>query len=279
MYKILHKEALTRTVNLFEIESPAIARKAQPGQFVMLMVEEDGERIPLTIADWNRERGSISIVVSAVGATTGKLSKMGEGDSVPHFVGPLGVPATIGKFGDVACVTTGYGKVTAVPIARALREAGNKVHSVISAATRDDLFGMDRLANVSDDLTVTTSDGSYGERGWVIEPLRRMLGGDRPLNMVFTIGSICAMRQVAMATKRHGIKTMVSLNPIMVDGTGMCGACRVSIGGCTKFACVDGPEFDGHEVDWDLLQARRCTYPVPLDEASAATRCDSCGQW
>ncbi len=279
MYKILHREDLTPTVHLFEVEAPAVAKKAQPGQFIMLMVDEKGERIPLTIADWNRERGSISIVVSEVGTTTGKLNKMKKGDSLAHFVGPLGKPVEIDKFGNVACVATGYGMTSIVPVAGALRRAGNKVHSIISAPTKADLFGIDRLNKVSDSLVVATSDGSYGEPSWVIEPLRRLLSGNEPINRVFVVGSICMMKLVSAITKEFGIKTMVSLNPVMVDGTGMCGACRVSVGGETKFACVDGPEFDGHEVDWDLLIVRRCTYPVSLEEAAIATRCQYCGQW
>ena len=279
MYNILHREDLTPTVHLFEVEAPFIARKAQPGQFVILMVDEKGERIPLTIADWDCRRGSISIVVSEVGTTTRKLSQLKKGDSVAHFVGPLGKPAEIDNFGDVACVAMGYGMATIVPIARALREAGNKVYTIISAPTKTDLFGIDRLSKVSDTFIVTTSDGSYGEQSWVIEPLRRLLDGSQPISRVFVIGSLCMMKLVSAVTKEFGIKTVVSLNPVMVDGTGMCGACRVSAGGETKFACVDGPEFDGHGVDWDLLMARRCTYPVRLAEAASAYRCQYCGQW
>lgn len=279
MYKILRREDLTPTVHLFEVGAPFVARKAQPGQFVILMVDEKGERIPLTIAEWDRRRGSISIVVSEVGTTTSKLSRLKKGDSVAHFVGPLGKPAEIDNFGNVACVAMGYGMVTIVPVARALREAGNKVYTIISAPTKTDLFGIDRLSKVSDTLTVATSDGSYGEQGWVIEPLRRLLDEGQPINRAFVIGSVCMMKLVSAVTKEFGIKTVVSLNPVMVDGTGMCGACRVSVGGNTKFACVDGPEFDGHEVDWHLLMARRCTYPVRLEEVATVYRCQYCGQW
>jgi ferredoxin--NADP+ reductase len=243
------------------------------------MVDEEGERIPLTIADWDLDRGSISVVVSAVGVTTRKLNMLKPGDGVAHFIGPLGRPATIDNFGSVACVAMGYGKATMMPIARALRNAGNKVHSIVSATTKDDLFGMDRLGKFSDTLSVSTSDGSYGERGWVIEPLKRLLKGGATIARVYVIGSICMMKLVSAATREFNVKTFASLNPIMVDGTGMCGACRVSVGGTTKFACVDGPEFDAHQVDWDLLSARRCTYPVPLDVVATSNRCQSCGQW
>ena len=279
MYNILRKKDLTPTVHLIEVEAPAVARKAQPGQFIMLMVDEKGERIPLTIADWDTGRGSVSFVVSEVGVTTGKLGRLKEGDSLAHFAGPLGKPAEIDKFGNVACVVMGYGMATIVPIARALREAGNSIYSIASAPTKADLFGIDHLKNISDALVVTTSDGSYGEHGWVIEPMRRLLGGDKPINRVFVIGSICMMKLTSAITREFEVKTMVSLNPVMVDGTGMCGACRLSVGGKTRFACVDGPEFDGHEVDWDLLMARRCTYPVSLEETATSYRCQFCGQW
>ncbi|MDD5038823.1 MAG: sulfide/dihydroorotate dehydrogenase-like FAD/NAD-binding protein [Dehalococcoidales bacterium] len=279
MYKILNKEDLAPTVHLLQVEAPLVASKAQPGQFVMIMVDEKGERIPLTIADWDNKNGSVSIVVSEVGTTTGKLSRLKQGDSVAHFVGPLGKPADIGNFGNVVCVVMGYSMYTIAPVARALHEAGNKVHAIISAQTKTDLFGIERLRKVSDTLTVATSDGSFGEQGWVIEPLRRLLQEGQPINRAFVVGSVCMMKLVSAVTREFGIKTMVSLNPIMVDGTGMCGACRVSIGGNTRFACVDGPEFDGHEVDWDLLMARRCTYPVSLKEVATAYRCQSCGQW
>lgn len=279
MYKILRKEDLTPSVHLFEVEAPAVARSAQAGQFIILMVDEKGERIPLTIADWNRDKGTVSFAVSEVGVSTSKLGRLKVGESLDHLVGPLGKPAEIGIFNEVACVAIGYGLVTMVPIAQALRGAGNRVHCIASAPTRADLFGLDRLGQASDSLVVTTSDGSYGEPGWVIEPLQRLLGSGQPIHRVFVIGSVCMMKLVSAVTKQFGVKTMVSLNPVMVDGTGMCGACRVSIGGNTKFACVDGPEFDGHEVDWDLLMARRCTYPVRLEEVASAFRCQYCGQW
>ena len=259
MYKVLLKEDLTPTVHHFEIEALEVAGKAQPGQFIMVMVDEKGERIPLSIADWDTSRGSISVVVSQVGQTTGKLGALKEGDSLAHFVGPLGKPAEISRFGNVACVAIGYGMATMVPIARALRKKGNKIYSIISAPTQADLFGVDRLKKVSDELTVTTTDGSYGETGWVIEPLRALLGREQ-IDKAFVIGSVCMMKMVSAVTREFGVKTMVSLNPIMVDGTGMCGACRVSVGGVTKFACVDGPAFDGHEVDWKELLQRRKTY-------------------
>lgn len=278
MFKVLRGEDLTRTVHLLEVEAPAVARKAEPGQFVMVMVDEHGERIPLTIADWDRDRGSISIVVSEVGTTTGKLGRLKEGDALAHFVGPLGRPATIDRFGNVACIAMGYGMATMVPIARALKEAGNRIHTIISAPVKADLFG-ERLASLSDSFVATTADGSSGRQGWVLEPLRELLQGNNHIDRAFAVGSVCMMKLVSAVTGESGVKTVVSLNPIMVDGTGMCGACRVSVAGETKFACVDGPEFDGHEVDWDLLMLRRCTYPVPPDKTATVYRCQFCGQW
>jgi len=278
MYKVVGKQKLAPGVYMLEIEAPAVAKKAAPGQFVMLMVDEKGERIPLTIADWNTENGTVSLVVSQVGSTTGKLANLEPGDTLAHFVGPLGKPAEIASFGNVACVVMGYGMVTIVPIARALKEAGNRIYSIVAAPSQAALLKLDYLQGVSHELIVATSDGSCGEKGWVIEPLRRLIQKNE-IKRVFNIGSLCMMKLVCVTTKEFKVKTMVSLNPIMVDGTGMCGACRCSVAGKTRFACVDGPEFDGHEVDWDLLMARRCTYPVSLEEAASAYRCQYCGQW
>jgi len=278
MYKVVGKQKLSSSVYMLEIEAPAVAKKAAPGQFVMLMVDEKGERIPLTIADWNTENGTVSLVVSQVGSTTGKLANLKPGDTLAHFVGPLGKPAEIASFGNVVCVVMGYGMVTIVPIARALKEAGNRIYSIVAAPSQTDLLKLDYLQGVSDEMVVATSDGSYGEKGWVIEPLRRSICKNE-IQRVFNIGSLCMMKLVCATTKEFKVKTMVSLNPIMVDGTGMCGACRCSVAGKTRFACVDGPEFDGHEVDWNLLMARRCTYPVSLEEAASAYRCQYCGQW
>jgi len=276
MFRIISKEPLSPTVSLYKVEAPAIAAKALPGQFIMLMTDEKGERIPLTIADRDRVEGSVSLVVSSVGHTTGKLSALKGGDSLAHFVGPLGKPAEIGNFGNVACVAIGYGMATIVPLARELKAAGNRIFSIISAPTKEDLLLPERLGAASDKMVVTTSDGSAGEIGWVIEPFKALLASEQ-INRVVAIGSLCMMKLVAGVSR--GIKTVVSLNPIMVDGTGMCGACRVAIAGKTKFACVDGPEFDGHAVDWDLLMSRRCSYPVDVAAAASSYRCQCCAQW
>ena len=278
MYKILFKEDLAPSIHLLKVEAPAIARKAKAGQFVVVRVDEKGERIPLTIADWDSEEGSITVVFNEVGRTTHKLAELRVGDFITNFVGPLGLPAHIEKFGTVVCVATGYGIATIVPIARALRQEGNRLISIIWAQSKALLFGEDRLQSLSDWLIVTTGDGSYGREGFVLEPLEELLQGDEKVDRVIVIGSTCTMRLCAATTKPFGVKTIVSLNPIMVDGTGMCGVCRVSIGGVTKFACVDGPEFDGHEVDWALLMARRCTY-CGEPYSVLQYQCRHCAQW
>ena len=263
LYRILARQDLAPSIHLFKIEAPAIARKAQPGQFVILMVDEKGERIPLTIADWDKEEGSVTIIFNEVGATTHKLAALQAGESIFSFTGPLGLPAEIEKFGTVVCVAGGFAVAPIMPIARALKQAGNKVISILGARNKDLLFWEDELRSVSDQLIVTTDDGSYARKGLVTEPLKELLEGTERINRVIAIGPSIMMKFCAKTTEPFGVKTIVSLNPIMVDGTGMCGCCRVSVGGETKFACVDGPDFDGHQVDWDLLFARQRIY---LDE-------------
>lgn len=263
MYKILLKQRLTPNIYLFKVEAPAVAKKAQPGQFVVIRVDDKGERIPVTIADWDNEEGNVAIVFMEVGTTTGKLALLEAGDSIANFVGPLGLPTHIEKFGTVVCVAGGFAVATIMPIARAMREKGNKVISILGARSKDLLFWEDELRSVSDQLIVTTDDGSYGRKGLVTEPLKELLEGNGKIDRVIAIGPSIMMKFCAKTTEPFGVKTIVSLNPIMVDGTGMCGCCRVSVGGVTKFACVDGPDFDGHQVDWDLLFARQRIY---LDE-------------
>jgi ferredoxin--NADP+ reductase len=260
MSLILNQEKLAPSVNLLKIDSPAVARKAQAGQFVIIRVDEWGERIPLTIADWDRDEGSVTIVFMEVGKTTRQLATLKAGDSLANFAGPLGLPTEIEKFGTVACVAGGFAVAVIMPIARALKENGNKIDSILGARSKDLLFWEDHLRSVSDQLIVTTDDGSYGRKGLVTEPLKELLEGDQKVDRVIAIGPSIMMKFCAKTTQPFGVKTIVSLNPIMVDGTGMCGCCRVSVGGATKFACVDGPDFDGHEVDWDLLLARQRTY-------------------
>ncbi len=269
MYKILKREDLTPNIHLYKFEAPEVARKARPGQFIVIRIDEKGERIPLTVADWDEKEGSVTMVCMEVGTTTNRLAALGTGDSIADFVGPLGKPTEIEKFGTVCCVAGGFAVAVVMPIARALRQAGNTVISILGARNKDLLFWEDELRNVSDELIVTTDDGSYGRKGLVTEPLKEILEGDKNVNRVIAIGPSIMMKFCALTTKPFGVKTIVSLNPIMVDGTGMCGGCRVEIGGETKFACVDGPEFDGHLVNFELLMARQKTYTEAETEAHA----------
>ncbi len=268
MYRVLAREDLTPEIHLFRVEAPGVARKAQAGQFVIVRSDEKGERIPLTIADWDEKEGSVTVVFMEVGATTRKLSCVNAGEAILDFVGPLGRPTEIEKFGTVACVAGGFAIATIVPIARAMREAGNRVVSIMGFRTRDLVFWEDRLGSVSDELIVSTDDGSYKRKGLVTEPLKELLQNTR-IDRVIAIGPTVMMKFCSLTTKPFHVKTIVSLNPIMVDGTGMCGCCRVSVGEETKFACVDGPDFDGHEVDWDLLMSRQRAYLEEEKEASA----------
>ena len=259
MYRIIVKEKLAANIFLMEVEAPEVAKKARAGQFIIIRVDEQGERIPLTLADWNADKGSVTFVFMVVGTTTKKLALLDVGDSLVNFVGPLGHPTEIEKFGTVVCVAGGYAVATIAPVARAMREVGNKVISIMGFRTKELVFWEERLRSVSHELIVTTDDGSYKRKGLVTEPLKELLVGGG-VNRVVAIGPTPMMKFCSLTTKPFGVKTIVSLNPIMVDGTGMCGCCRVSVGGETKFACVDGPEFDGHEVDWDLLVNRQRTY-------------------
>jgi len=263
LYKILLKQDLAPSIHLFKVEAPLVAAKARAGQFVVVRIDEKGERIPLTIADWDEKEGSITIVFMEVGTTTARLALFKVGEAIADFVGPLGVPAHIEKFGTVVCVAGGVGTAVVAPIARALKQAGNKIISILGARSQNLIFWEDELGSVSDQLIVTTDDGSYGRKGVVTEPLKELLESGEKVDRVIAIGPSIMMKFCSLTTLPFGIKTIVSLNPIMVDGTGMCGCCRVSVGGETRFACVDGPDFDGHQVDWDLLLARQRIY---LDE-------------
>lgn len=266
MFQILQKEPLATNTKLFDLEAPLIAKKCQPGQFVILRLSEQGERIPLTIADYNREKGTITIVVQEVGKTTYQLGKLDAGDKILDLIGPLGNPSEIENFGTVVCVGGGVGIAPIYPITRALRQKGNKIISIVGARTRELLFWESRMKEISNELIVTTDDGSYGRKGVVTEPLKEILEREK-VNRVISIGPPIMMKFVTRTTQPFNVKTIVSLNPIMVDGTGMCGACRCSVGGKTKFACVDGPEFDAHEIDFELLMNRLRVY---LDEEKKA---------
>lgn len=256
MYKILKKEDLSPTVHLLRIDAPAIAKKARAGQFVTVMSHEKGERIPLTLADWDKEAGTVDIVFLEAGKTTKQMAQLQAGDSLYSFLGPLGVPSNIERFGHIVCVGGGVGIAAIAPIARALKEAGNKVTSIIGARTKDLLFWEEKMRAVSDSLVVTTDDGSHGRKGVVTEPLKELLERGE-VNRVIAVGPAIMMKFCSLTTLPYKIKTIVSLNSVMVDGTGLCGSCRVSVGGETKFACFHGPDFDGHQVDWNLLLSRQ----------------------
>ncbi|MBE0427518.1 MAG: sulfide/dihydroorotate dehydrogenase-like FAD/NAD-binding protein [Nitrospirae bacterium] len=267
MFEIVKKEELSDAVTLFEIEAEDIAKKAKAGNFFILKINEQGERIPLTIADFDRDRGTITTVFQKIGKTTHHLGTLNEGGFISDVIGPLGKPAHIEDFGTVVCVGGGVGIAPVYPIAKAFKEAGNTVISIIGARTKNLIFWEDKMRAVSDDLIVTTDDGSHGRKSVVTVPLDELLRTDKSINLVIAIGPAIMMKFVCITSEKYNVKTLVSLNSIMVDGTGMCGSCRIEVGGEIKFACVDGPEFDGHKVDFDLLMARQRMY---LDEEKFA---------
>jgi ferredoxin--NADP+ reductase len=278
LFKILEKTFLQEIVVKMVIEAPEIARKRKAGQFIVLMTDEQGERIPLTIADSDSEKGTITIIYQIVGKTTAKMAQMEKGDFILNVLGPLGHPTEIENFGTAIVVGGGVGIGVAYPIASALKKAGNKVISIIGARTKDILILEDEMRKVSDQLLVATDDGSYGFHGFVSAVLQNVIDSKEKIDIVYAIGPVPMMRVLANLTKPYGLKTIVSLNPIMVDATGMCGACRVSVGGKTKFGCVDGPEFDGHEVDFNLLITRLRMYAEQEKQAMERYRCESHGK-
>ncbi|WP_457754324.1 sulfide/dihydroorotate dehydrogenase-like FAD/NAD-binding protein [Thermococcus sp.] len=267
MFEILHKERLAPGINLFEIKAERIAKKAKPGQFVILRLHENGERIPLTIADTNPEKGTVTIVAQEVGKTTHELGTYDVGDFILDFLGPLGKPSHIDKFGTVVMIGGGVGVAEIYPVAKAMKEAGNYVISILGFRTKELVFWEDKLKQVSNEVIVTTNDGSYGMKGFTTHALQKLIDEGRKIDLVHAVGPTIMMKFVAELTKPYGIKTVASLNPIMVDGTGMCGACRVTVGGEIKFACVDGPEFDAHQVNWDELM-KRLDYYKDLEKIS-----------
>jgi len=277
VYKIVSKRILAPTIKLFEISAPQVAAKAQAGQFIILRIDNNGERIPLTIADFDRNNGTITTIFQEVGASTKELGLLAEGDSVLDFVGPLGVPSEIENHGCVVCVGGGVGIAPVLPIARALKEAGNEVISIIGARCKELLILEEEMRSASTELLVATDDGSYGTKGFVTDLLKKVLEERINIAYVWGIGPMVMMRAVSETTRPFSIKTIVSLNPIMVDGTGMCGACRVSVGNQTKFACVDGPEFDGHLVDWQLAMRRAAMFKEEESKAMVASNCGGGG--
>ena len=251
MYRIVRKEALKPTVILYEIEAPMVAKKAEPGQFIILRVDENGERIPITIHDYDREKGTVTIIVQTVGATTEKLSHKQQGEFIQDFVGPLGRPTETEGKKKVCVVGGGVGCAIAYPVLKKFHDCGAEVHAVVGFKNKDVVILEDKFKSASDVMKLVTDDGSYGEKGLVTDALKQLIEEGNQYDEIFAIGPAIMMKFVSKTTEPYGIPTTVSMSPIMVDGTGMCGGCRLTVGGETKFACVDGPDFDGHKVDWD----------------------------
>jgi ferredoxin--NADP+ reductase len=258
--RILEHRELAEGSHFFVIETPEIARKAQPGQFVILVAHEKGERVPITIADSDPEAGTIKLLIQAVGKSTHQMGELSAGDEFYAVVGPLGTPSHVENYGTVVCLGGGFGIAALHPVAKGLKKAGNHVTSIIGAREKDLMIMEEEMREASTELLISTDDGSYGFHGFVTDVLAKLMAEGRKIDIVFAIGPVPMMRAVALMTKAAGIKTIVSLNAIMVDGTGMCGACRVTVGGSTKFACVDGPDFDAHEVDFEELVSRQRAY-------------------
>lgn len=260
MFKILKKEKLNSNVTLMDIYAPRIANKAQPGQFIIFIIDEDGERIPLTIADYNPELGSVTIIFQEVGKSTKQLATLNVGDSIRDFVGPLGKPSHFEGVNKACIIGGGLGTAIAYPQAKMLHSAGAEVHSIIGFRNSDLIILEEQMSNVSDKLYVVTEDGSKGSKGFVTNALKELLDEGNKYDVVVAIGPLVMMKAVSEMTREYGIKTIVSMNPIMIDGTGMCGGCRLTVGGETKFACVDGPDFDGHLVNFDEAMRRQNMY-------------------
>ena len=256
-YKIVKKADLNSQIYLMEIEAPLVARKAAPGQFVILRIDEKGERVPFTIADFDKEKGTVTVIIQAVGKTTRDLSKLNEGDTILDFAGPLGIPTPLEGLKKVAVIGGGLGTAIAYPQAKKLKELGAEVTAISGFRSKEYIILEDEMNAVSDKLIITTDDGSNGLQGFVTDRLREELEVGEKYDEVIAIGPLVMMRAVCNLTKEFGIPTTVSMNPVMIDGTGMCGGCRVIVGGETKFACVDGPDFDGHKIDWDAAIKRQ----------------------
>jgi ferredoxin--NADP+ reductase len=260
MYKIVRKEVLNSAVKLMEIEAPYVARKAEPGQFIIFRIDENGERVPLTIADSDKEKGTVTIIFQEVGKTTKQLGTLEEGDCLLDFVGPLGKASHLEGYKKVAVIGGGLGTAIAYPQAKKLHNLGAEVHVITGFRNKDLIILEKEMAEVSDRLVIATDDGSNGNKGFVTDMLKKLIEEGNRYDLVIAIGPLIMMKMVSKLTKEYGIKTLVSMNPVMIDGTGMCGGCRLTVGGKTKFACVDGPDFDGHEVDFDEAMRRQMMY-------------------
>ncbi len=282
MFSVVAHEELSPQVHKMTVKAPAVAEKAKPGQFIILIVDEKGERVPFTMSGWDVEAGTVDFVYVEVGKTTRQLALLNPGDELAHFVGPLGRPAEVEHFGNVVAIVSGYGIAAMVPVLKALKEKDNRITTILQAPDRERVFGQDELKGVSDRMIMAIGQNGEDMTSSTTRPLRKLLADlpRNPIQRIIVMGSICLMRVISEMTRPYGIKTMVHLTPLMVDGTGMCGACRLSVkGGANRFACVHGPEFDGHEVDgWDVIMARRCTY---ADESirQQGFQCRGCSQW
>lgn len=263
---VVRKEKLSPVLTLLEINAPLIAKSAKPGQFVMVWAGEHSERIPLTVSEWDPDKGTITIIFQEVGRGTVELGKFEVGDVIPSVAGPLGKPTEIENFGNAVVIGGGVGTAIAMPVARALKKAGNHLTAIIGAREKSLIILEDQIREFADEVIITTDDGSYGRKGLVTDALKDLLEAGK-VDIVVAIGPLPMMRFVAMTTESYKVKTIVSLDPIMIDGTGMCGGCRVTVGGKTMFTCVDGPDFDAHQVDWDELKARKAFY---FEEEQAA---------
>ncbi|TYQ12887.1 UNVERIFIED_CONTAM: ferredoxin--NADP+ reductase [Acetivibrio alkalicellulosi] len=278
MFKIVKKRVLNSQVKLMEIEAPHISRKAEPGQFIIFRINENSERIPLTIADFDRIKGTVTIIFQEVGKTTTELGKLNEGDTLLDFVGPLGVASHFDKIKKAAVIGGGLGTAIAYPQAKQLHSMGTIVHSITGFRNKDLIILEDEMKAVSDNLFITTDDGSNGNKGFVTDVLRQLIEEGNKYDLVIAIGPLIMMKVVSNLTKEYGIKTIVSMNPVMIDGTGMCGGCRLTVGGKTKFACVDGPDFDGHLVDFDEAMRRQNMYKRHENESLEKHNCTLGGE-
>lgn len=281
MFPIVAKEELAAQVYRLSVKAPLVTRKVQPGQFVILVIDEKGERVPFTVSDWDREQGTVDFVFMEVGRTTRQLARLQKGDRLAHFVGPLGRPTHIDSFGHVVCLASGYGIAAMVPILRALREKGNRITTVVQAPDPQSLFALEEVNALSDKMRLAVGQGGPGGDGTALESLRDLLAGhpQEPIHRVMAMCSLCLMRIATELTRPLQIPTFLHMTPIMVDGTGMCGACRLQVAGSNRFACVHGPEFDGHAIEgWEVLLARRCSY---ADEniLQQGYQCRHCSQW
>jgi ferredoxin--NADP+ reductase len=276
VFNIISKKQLAPGVTQLVVKAPQIAAKANPGQFIILRIDEKGERIPLTIADFDIISGTITIIFQEIGKTTAELSMLKVGDSILDIVGPLGNPTKIEKLGTVCLIAGGVGTAEIIPVAKGFKQAGNKVVAIIGARNKGLIILENELKAFCDELIIVTDDGSYGKKGFVTDALSGLISSNARIDTVYTVGPVPMMKAVSALTAKHNIKTIVSLNPIMVDGTGMCGVCRVSVGGKTRFACVDGPEFDGHQVNWEQLSSRLMLFKTAEKEALDKYKCDKC---